>query len=563
MEKKNYISSYNDKKWDEVRSHPYFAKVREGALSLGEELLATEPLPIRFSDMHKFEAEGVRGPYTSRTDPYFRRLSVFYFCYMLTKEEKYLTALADVIWQICDFETWATNAHVKEALSLHDRKGYLELVSCSVGFRIAEILYYIGDDLPELVARRARAELRTRIIDAFKEKTGEKDFNWYTKTNNWSAVCAALVLGCFLYAAEKDEIDAAIPRLIRITDYFVSGMEEDGCCLEGYGYWVYGYSHYCLFAHMLMEYTDGRINLFENKKVREAAFFQTRIALNDHQCVSFSDGGTKYNPCLWLAHFLKGVYPDLPVPEREPPAYTPGFCNQVLWLDPYMKGEPLAPESHIFSDAQWFIHIGESYSVGAKAGKNSEPHNHNDIGSFIISKDNNITFSDPGGGEYVKTYFGAGRYTHLVTSARGHSVPVINGHIQCWGEEKARLLVTEADRFAFTCEHAYPSECRETLESFVRDIRCLKDAMILTDSFSFTEEPTSLVEQFVSLTPIEGENGSITCGASRLTYDADLFDMELTSESFRRNSGKEETLYILKLSARKLDRELSFAFRFD
>lgn len=563
MKKRDIFRQCNEEKWEQVRTHPYYERVRTEALELGEKLLAEEPLPLRFSDFHKFVTEGSRKPWAARSGVYLKRASCFFFCYMLTKDEKYIEPLVDVLWQICDMETWATNAHVKEESSTLERRRFLELVSCGIGYKLAEILYFVGDKFPELAYRRIKDEIRFRIIDCYREKRGENDYWWYTASNNWSAVCISLVFGTFVYLAEDEEIEAEIPRFLATAQCFIDGMPDDGCCLEGKSYWDYGFSHYCLFASFMREYTDGRIDLFKNEKVRRIAEFQTLVAINKTQCISFSDAGSTFSPSAWLTHFIHSVYPDTQVPSTKQPGYTPGWLQYVLWCNPDAAGYEIEPKSHIFEEAQWFLHVGEKYAVAAKAGKNKEPHNHNDIGSFIVSKNGAITFADPGGGEYVKTYFGAGRYTHLVTSARGHSVPIINGYIQCTGTEKSTVITAEENRFTFTAENGYPEELRETLKSFVRDLDCQSDALVLTDTFKFTEQPTSLVEQFVSLTPIEGENGRITCGDTILTYDPELFTLEFGSEDFRRNSGTTQTLYWVRLTAKELKTEMELRFTFE
>lgn len=563
MEKKNYLREFNEEKWEQVRTHPYFERVRAEAIEQGEKLLLAEPLPMRFSDYHKFVTEGSRKPHANRTGQYFKRLSTFFFCYMLTKDEKYIEPLVDVMWQICDMETWASNAHVKEEASVLERRRFLELVSCGIGYKMAEALYYVGDKFPELAYRRIKEEIRFRIVDCFLEKTGENDYWWYTASNNWSAVCISMVFGTFLYVADEEEIEAVLPRCLKTAQCFIDGMPDDGCCLEGNSYWNYGFSHYCVFAEFVREFTNGKIDLFTDEKVHRIAHFQSRVAINETQCISFSDAGSKYAPSAWLTHFLQSVYPDMPVPPIPPSGYTPGWLQYVLWQNPELEGAKHVPESCIFEEAQWFLHIGEKYSLAAKAGKNHEPHNHNDVGSFIISKNGRITFTDPGGGEYVKTYFGAGRYTHLVTSARGHSVPIINGELQCTGEEKSRVILAEDGHYTFTCENGYSAELRETLKSFVRDLDAKPDGLVLTDTFEFDGMPTSLTEQFVSLTPILGESGELTCGDTRLTYDPALFDTELGSEDFRRNNGAVETLYWVRLSVKELSEKMSLEFVFD
>ncbi|MBR7116905.1 MAG: heparinase II/III family protein [Clostridia bacterium] len=563
MKKRNIFRECSEEKWEQVRTHPYFEKVRNEALEMGEKMLESEPLPMRFSDYHKFVTEGSRKPHANRTSAYFKRASCLFFCYMLTKDEKYIEPLVDTVWQICDMETWASNAHVKEEMSVLERRRFLELVSCGIGYKLAEILYYVGDKFPELAYRRVKEEIRFRIIDCYREKRGENDYWWYTASNNWSAVCISMVFGAFVYLAEDEEIDAEIPRFLATAQCFIDGMPDDGCCLEGKSYWDYGFSHYCVFASLMRDYTDGKIDLFKNEKVKRIANFQSLVAINEHQCISFSDAGSTYSPSAWLTHFIRSVYPDIPVPPIEPTGYNPGWLQYVLWRNPDLQGSVQEPKSHIFEEAQWFLHVGEKYACAAKAGKNKEPHNHNDVGSFIISKDGNTTFTDPGGGEYVKTYFGAGRYTHLVTSARGHSVPIINGHIQCTGTDKSTVITAEENRFTFTCQNGYPDEVKQTLTSFIRDFDCTGDALILTDKYEFSECPTSLTEQFVSLTPIEDDGEVIRCGATRLSFDRSLYDIELGCEDFRRNSGAVDTLYWVRLAVKEPKENMELVFNFD
>ena len=134
--------------------------------------------------------------------------------------------------------------------------------------------------------------------------------------------------------------------------------------------------------------------------------------------------------------------------------------------------------------------------------------------------------------------------------------------IQCTGDEKSRVITAEQNRFTFTAENGYPEAVRETLASFVRDFDCQPEALVLSDSFEFSAMPESVVEQFVSLTPIDGDNGHITCGDSVLTYDSELYDMELGSEDFRRNNGTTETLYWVRLSVKKPEDKMTLKFTF-
>lgn len=557
-----YFKEFNDEKWEQVRTHPYYAKLRENNHALAEKYVNTTPRERRFSDLHLYVTTGNREIYQSVHSEYESRMVTFFLEYMITQDEKYLVHLADAIWSVCDMESWSIPAHVREDLPISERRRNLDLCSTVIGFRMSEILYFIGDKLPELVVRRARAEIRYRIIDSYKDAT-TKRYWWLKVENNWSAVCIASVLCTYMYAAEKWELDTQLPRMIDSAEAYLSGFADDACCAEGYGYWNYGFSFFCVFASMLNEYTDGKINYFENEKVKKIARFQEKITLNEHQCVSFSDGGLEFRPYAWLSHFLKGVYPDLRLPKI--PANSNGGIpmRYVLWQNPDITESSLnasEPVSMSFDDTQWFIYRCENYAFACKGGHNDEPHNHNDIGSFIVSKGGNATFVDPCGGEYTQQYFSPRRYEYLVTSSRGHSVPIINGQLQVTGNKKATVTAHTDTRYAFDMECGYNID---SLKRINRDFVMGDGEVILTDTCEFDTAPESFVERFVSLCPITVEQDGIHCGESVLVYDQSSFTVNLSSEEVSRSGGRRETVYILDLThtAPAANMTLKFVFK--
>jgi hypothetical protein len=294
--------------------------------------------------------------------------------------------------------------------------------------------------------------------------------------------------------------------------------------------------------------------------------FQQKILLNEEQCLSFSDGGLTFEPYIWLSHFLKGIYPDMQLPAladecltdyATAPLKNGAPIRYIVWTDPDLADETLVPKSHIFGNAEWFIHHCDAYSLGAKAGHNDEFHNHNDVGSFLISKCGRVTFCDPGGGEYTKDYFGPNRYSIFVTSARAHSVPIINGELQCFGKREGGVIIAEENRFKFSMKGGYDID---TLTSLVRDFECLDDRVRLTDSYEFSVMPTSVSERFVSLLPITEGDGELYCGDSVLTFDKEMFDVSFGSEVVTRKRDTADTVYYVDLVAKKLDTKLEFTF---
>lgn len=548
---------FNEAKLEQVRTHPYFEKLRINTIEKAEEYLVTDPPIIKFSKIHLFVTTGNREIFQKDFFAYEKRMQTLFLAYILTEDEKYIEPLADIIWNICDFETWSIPAHVGEELSIERRRAQLDLCSTIMGFRMAEILYYIGDKLPELVYRRAKAEIRYRVIDSYKRYDCEA-FQWKTRTNNWSAVCIAAVLCAYLYIGEEEEIEEMLPEMRATAECYLRGFEDDGCCAEGYGYWNYGFSFFCLFATMLRDYTDGRINYFESEKVHKIALFQQYIWINQEECLSFSDCSLRYAPVGWLTHLLKGIYPDMTIPAIPPSEYAGCPLRYVFWQDPDLANSTLEPVSHIFHDAQWFVCHKNEYSVGVKAGHNMESHNHNDVGSFLFSKNGKVTFVDPCGGEYTRQYFSREeRYKHFLTSSKGHSVPIINGHLQMRTSTKATLINEQPDRFTFTMDQVYDEP---TLISLTRDFDCRDESLVLTDTYEFSEVSTSVTERFISLLPIELGEGKLICGDSIMEFSADTFEAELCSEEVARPQSKKETVYYANLTVKSPAKKMQFAF---
>ncbi len=545
----------NEEKWEQVRTHPYYAELRKLIASKTEKFLATDPPRLKYSRLHMYADTGERMAYQNEYYEYRTRLECFLFSYLLTKDEKYIEPLADIIWNICDIESWTPPAHVKETESIERRRRFLDLGSTATGFKLAETLYFVGDKLPELVYRRAKHELRERIIEAYKNDK----FGWMTTTHNWAAVCIAGVLGTYLYIGEKDEIDEQIPRMIETVKGYLRGFDDEGCCLEGYGYWSYGFSHFCIFAELLLEYTDGEIDLFKDPKVHEIALFQQNMAVNNKEAISFSDAGTVFRPVVWLSHFLKKKYSDIEIPPM-PYAWGGAALRDSLWDDPALAEGEMKPKSKIFHNSQWFIYRSDAYNFACKAGYNREPHNHNDIGSFMISKNGSVTFTDPGKAEYTRQYFSGERYKQLVCSSLGHSVPIINGAGQVVGDTRSVIYEEAENKYAFSMENGYDLP---SLTSLRRSFDCGTDVITMTDEYEFTDTPDSVVERFVSCREMTvGADGSVKCGDSTLSYDTEKFIVTVSKEAIQRAPGSVGDVWLLDLRVKTPEKKMALTFKF-
>ena len=181
-----------------------------------------------------------------------------------------------------------------------------------------------------------------------------------------------------------------------------------------------------------------------------------------------------------------------------------------LFARPGRKAEPLPRRDYYFKEGcQLFINR-DRYSLALKAGFNDEPHNHNDIGSFIISGKEGQLLCDIGSGEYTRQYFQRDtRYGFLCNSSEGHSVPVIDGCYQKAGREYTGTLTYEGgSRAELEIAGAYGLE---QLTGLSRSFEWTDSSVTVRDSFRGSFR--SVTERFVTLLKPRFENGTLYVGS--------------------------------------------------
>jgi hypothetical protein len=166
-------------------------------------------------------------------------------------------------------------------------------------------------------------------------------------------------------------------------------------------------------------------------------------------------------------------------------------------------------------------------TVAALAGRNDVPHNHNDIGSFMLLKHGRLLLVDPGRPIYTRETFGPRRYAILQCRALGHSVPIVNGHEQVAGGQYTGTLATAnldvaavkagggEKALRLDLSRAYPDA---TLQRLVRTLTLGTDGTLtLEDDYAFSRKPKSVEEGFVTFEPADvAKNGaSVTIGTGR------------------------------------------------
>lgn len=551
--------------------------------------LEQEPLPaLPYSLFAVYARTGSRLEYERVYFERRRRLNTYALLALLAPEQpEHLERLMDIAWEICGEYTWCLPAHLPADHDAAEIAGEIDLFSAETGFALSEITLLLGDRLPALLRSRIRQETERRLFRPF---LACGPYGWETATHNWAAVCAGSVGAAALLALDDPErLSRILERTERSMSCYLSGFGEDGACLEGLGYWNYGFGYYTYYNDLLRCRTGGRIDGLAGGKARSIAAFQQKCFIGGSFVVNFSDSQPEMKVHRGLSHYLAARYPEV---ERPPAAlraaYTEDHCSRwapalrnLLWTRDGVSATRWNDASHYLPDAAWLVsrHTAEGRTFGfaAKGGHNAEPHNHNDLGSFILLGGGDIFLADLGCGEYTADYFGSGRYAYDCNGSQGHSVPVVDGRLQQAGPQfRAEVLhaQTEPDRDELTLELAAAYNFGG-LKSLVRSLVWHKDGaprLELADEFRMDAAPERWTERFVTwLRPDLLSSGTVllpgmtgSCGGVEVRYDPALVEPEIAAHEFRDHFGVVRAWHTLDFHviAPESSGRIAFTFQF-
>ncbi|MBQ6936963.1 MAG: heparinase II/III family protein [Clostridia bacterium] len=494
-----------------------------------------------------------------------RKCSNIMFAYWLTQDEKYLEPLVDYITYICDEFTWCVPAHCDmPGSSAQETIEWVDLFQAETARLFAEIVMCVGDKLPNYTRSRMEYEIRRRIFASLERNIKESNKYWWENCKmNWATVCGAGCTMAALYFGTKEETQKYVSRFTQCLDSYLDGIENDGCCQEGMSYWNYGFGHFVILAEAVKVYSDGEIDYFKNPKVRELSLFPQRIRMSASKVASISDGRENYTFKIGLMSFLKSLYGEILLPEIEygiRSGSVDSVC-ELLWLDENYKSDKMTYETNYLSDSQWYVSRREKFSFAAKGGHNNEPHNHNDIGSFMINVGEESFISDLGCGEYVKeTFKNETRYNFIQNSSRGHSVPIVNGGYQCFGAQFSSENAKASDSmFELDIQGAYESG---SINRIRRQFMLDDNKVTLVDTFDFAPDTQSVTERFISKKEPLICDGHVDFGVGKIVYDKKRYIPSVSTEDFVLHNGVDIiTVYIIDFApALKEEKEFKFEF---
>jgi hypothetical protein len=453
----------------------------------------------------------------------------------------------------------------------------IDLFACETGLALAECCAALEEVLAPAVLDRARKEVYRRLIKSYLEYGAFQ--HWELLKMNWCSVCGGGVAAAACYLIKDDAmLGGILHKLLPALDRFLESFTADGACIEGLSYWNYGVSYFVIFADILFHRSGGRIDLLQDPRFENIARFQQKCYLSGGAWVYFSDAENS-GFRLGVTGYLRRRVPGMTAPpagramkmEREAGGHFnhalrdfSQALRDLLWTE-NQEGPPFSAEPVIIlPDAQWLIANTEESSFAAKGGTNGEPHNHNDVGSFIYYKKGKMILCDLGSGEYTKDYFNENRYTVFCTQSFSHNVPIINGEGQKPGRNYSAkdCLIGPGAEMVLDIAGAYGVAGLLSLKRhFV--FYSAGGGLKIEDRFLFSGAPLPVTERFVSLYPprLEGAGVRINTGDSQSVLRCSLAAVPVIHEqSHRDHYGNEITVYLIDFSFLPGDIEFSVNF---
>ena len=489
---------------------------------------ATAPIPALPAELYlEFMRTGRREGYE---DAQRQRRNMLYrltLAEWLEGQGRFAAAIENIAFARLEETNWAWPAHAR-TLDFPDRPT-VDLAAAMTGLDLAEMDYLVGEGFSPSLKARLRSEVNRRTITPFLTRND----HWWLHTtpakqvNNWTAVCVAGVVGAALYfETDLDRLAEIITRGLHSLADYLETFDSQGGSSEGPDYWSYGFGNYVVLAHLLAARTGGAIDLLDDERVREIAQFPVRTVLTQGVWASFSDSDSNpnFHPGL-LSHLAERLNLPALTELGMRNDYAVEIFNQFVW--PLRQYAWPLPEKTVafggvahdwFADMAWMISRLDpadpaSLRLAIKGGHNDEMHNQNDVGSLIVVNKGRVVLTDPGRGRYSKAYFGPERYSNLFASSRGHSVPVVNGHEQVEGAERAAKVVSyrhgqDRDEIALDMAAAYPAEAglTELRRSVAFDRKAQGGRIELSDGFAFANGGGEF--QSVLVTPLNVEVGA-------------------------------------------------------
>ncbi len=409
---------------------------------------------------------------------------------LLEGKGRFIDAIIDQVWMICERSTWVGTAHLasqKQGAGVPDVNDVIiDLHSGEQSTLLAWTYYFFKtefDRVSPLISKRIEQELETRT---FRPYLSRDDLWWMgfkgSFVNNWNVWCNYNVLMSALLAETDPQLKREIVRkTMRSVDHFINYYKDDGGCEEGPSYWGCAPGKMMEYLEALRDATGGKVDIFQEPLIRKMGEYIAKMHIDSMYFINFADAGARNGSVPTVIYrFGKntqspelmsfGKYMgDLVGFEKNPlQGAFDQVLNYLLIRNEFAQCEAKAPAyKSVWMDGIQVVvgreRTGSNQGLffAAKGGYNNESHNHNDVGSFVLYKNGKPVLIDAGVGTYTAKTFSSRRYEIWNMQSAWHNLPLVNGEQQAFGTRYRASDVSFSDQgrrliFSLNLAAAYP-----------------------------------------------------------------------------------------------------------
>ena len=439
-----------------------------------------------------------------------RQLAALVMAEIMEGKGRFIHQIIDGIGSFCEETWWGIPAHYSKPIPLTELQE-VDLFNAETAGLIAWTRYMLEkqlDAFSSALCQRIDGEIERRVL----QPAVERDYWWKTAGMNWNPWICSNWLACVLICEKNEARKAEAIRQIRqATQAFIDAYPEDGGCDEGPGYWDRAAASMFEIMRLLdFEPTGVRSQetgvMRQESKVRRMAAYAYKTYIGNDYCVCFADAHENkavqqvnivYPFGLWLNDQTmrefgawlgqrKQVLTN-PAALFDKSGNFPTLGRELFFLRhirEFMAEQPREPllKDVWLPDLQIMTARRGNLYVAMKGGHNGESHNHNDVGSFIVYRNNEPLFIDPAVGEYTAKTFGKDRYDIWTMQSQYHNLPQINGTDQKDGKTFAAKVVSHKNgQLTLDIAGAYPAEA--DVKSWKRTVTATKSGITVTEDF--------------------------------------------------------------------------------
>ncbi|WP_333865656.1 heparinase II/III domain-containing protein [Sphingobacterium sp.] len=585
----------NDKSWvpypaysDRAAWDKLMAPFKDRIIKKGNEALSYQWQVVKATDYLEYERSGNRTMMEKPMNENCTALTNLLLAELAEGQGRYVDQILNGSWQLTEMATWSLSAHLgafqstKRSLP-QERTQVVDLMAGDVGSLLSWIHYFFRDTFNKInpeISIRLKQQIQQRIIQPYLDRN---DMWWQAfelkegqLVNNWNPWCNFNVLTALLLVEDNPDIQlAGIYKTMSSVDRFINYVKTDGACEEGPSYWGHAAGKLYDYLKILSLATRGKINIFDKPIIRDMGEYIAQSYIGgDKWVVNFADASAKGggDPLL-IYRYGQDVN-----------------SSEMMQFARYMenlgdKNANFKPSRDIFrafedlrcypqlenvtaalpqNDFKWypetqFIYLKrEAFFFAAKGGFNNESHNHNDVGSFILYRDQQPLFIDAGVGTYTKKTFSDDRYSIWTMQSAYHNIPMVNGTDQSFGKEyKAENVVflPAQNRFQLDIGKAYPKSAN--IEYWNRSYTLAQNGLDIQDNFKIKGPKQANVIHFLVAQEPKISKGEIVLnnGQAKLQFDAGQFIASfdvIPQEDARLSQVWGKELYRITLTAKSI-----------